>query len=161
MRLSAQDEGGNEGVSDPVEITLPQRTFVKPLARALVEQRRNLVQLVAGVPGAQRAAEQLLHRQRDRLAPDERWLVLRVLDDALSLDYTEALVSIDVNSGSFRTEDNAEETAYQLNIQAAKEIARQLRLRDLGGRLHQPLEGAATEQREIGASRRRNGELHR
>ena len=43
MTLSAKDEGGNEGVSAPVEITLPQRPFVKPLARALVEQRRNLV----------------------------------------------------------------------------------------------------------------------
>ena len=43
MTLSAKDEGGNEGLSDPVEITLPQRSFVKPLARALVEQRRNLV----------------------------------------------------------------------------------------------------------------------
>jgi ribonuclease E len=52
---------------------------------------------------------------------------------SIVIDQTEALVAIDVNSGSFRTEDNAEETAYQLNIQAAKEIARQLRLRDLGG----------------------------
>ena len=43
MTLSAKDEGGNEGVSAAVEITLPQRPFVKPLARALVEQRRNLV----------------------------------------------------------------------------------------------------------------------
>ena len=43
MTLSAKDEGGNEGLSEPVEITLPQRPFVKPLARALVEQRRNLV----------------------------------------------------------------------------------------------------------------------
>ena len=43
MRLAAKDEGGNEGLSDPVQIVLPQRTFTKPLARALVEQRRNLV----------------------------------------------------------------------------------------------------------------------
>ena len=42
-------------------------------------------------------------------------------------------MAIDVNSGSFRAEDSAEETAYQMNILAAKEIARQLRLRDLGG----------------------------
>jgi ribonuclease E len=42
-------------------------------------------------------------------------------------------VAIDVNSGNFRAEDNAEETAYQMNLLAAKEIARQLRLRDLGG----------------------------
>ncbi|MFM7843959.1 MAG: ribonuclease E/G [Planctomycetota bacterium] len=52
---------------------------------------------------------------------------------SIVIDQTEALVAIDVNSGSFRTETDAEETAYQLNIQAAKEIARQLRLRDLGG----------------------------
>jgi uncharacterized protein (TIGR02302 family) len=43
MTLHARDEGNNEGVSDPIEILLPQRPFVKPLARALVEQRRNLV----------------------------------------------------------------------------------------------------------------------
>ncbi|MEN6458718.1 MAG: Rne/Rng family ribonuclease [Thermoguttaceae bacterium] len=52
---------------------------------------------------------------------------------SLVIDQTEALVAIDVNSGSFRTDDSAEETAYQMNILAAKEIARQLRLRDLGG----------------------------
>ena len=52
---------------------------------------------------------------------------------SIVIDQTEALVAIDVNSGSFRTDDSAEETAYQMNILAAKEIARQLRLRDLGG----------------------------
>src|SRR5580704_5974497 len=43
MTLTARDEGGNEGNSDPVEITLPQKPLVKPLARALSEQRRNLI----------------------------------------------------------------------------------------------------------------------
>ena len=43
MTLTARDEGDNVGQSNPVEMTLPQRTFVKPLARALVEQRRNLI----------------------------------------------------------------------------------------------------------------------
>jgi uncharacterized protein (TIGR02302 family) len=43
MTLVARDEGGNIGRSDPIEITLPQQPFVKPIARALVEQRRNLV----------------------------------------------------------------------------------------------------------------------
>ncbi len=52
---------------------------------------------------------------------------------SIVIDQTEALVAIDVNSGSFRTDDSAEETAYQINLIAAKEIARQLRLRDLGG----------------------------
>ncbi|MCI0493023.1 MAG: Rne/Rng family ribonuclease [Planctomycetes bacterium] len=52
---------------------------------------------------------------------------------SLVIDQTEALVAIDVNSGSFRTDGSAEESAHQLNQIAAKEIARQLRLRDLGG----------------------------
>jgi ribonuclease E len=52
---------------------------------------------------------------------------------SIVIDQTEALVAIDVNSGNFRADNDAEETAYQLNISAAKEIARQLRLRDLGG----------------------------
>jgi len=52
---------------------------------------------------------------------------------SIVIDTTEALVAIDVNSGSFRTEKSAEENAFQMNLIAAKEIARQLRLRDLGG----------------------------
>src|SRR5439155_5504046 len=53
---------------------------------------------------------------------------------SIVIEQTEALVAIDVNSGNFRAHDNnAEETAYQINLVAAREIARQLRLRDLGG----------------------------
>lgn len=52
---------------------------------------------------------------------------------SLVIDQTEALVAIDVNSGSFRADGSADESAFQLNQIAAKEIARQLRLRDLGG----------------------------
>jgi ribonuclease E len=52
---------------------------------------------------------------------------------SLVIDQTEALVAIDVNSGSFRTDGGPEESAFALNQIAAREIARQLRLRDLGG----------------------------
>ncbi len=52
---------------------------------------------------------------------------------SIVIDQTEALVAIDVNSGSFRADDSAEESAYQMNLLAAREIARQIRLRDLGG----------------------------
>jgi len=54
---------------------------------------------------------------------------------SLVIDQTEALVAIDVNSGRFRHGRDAEESAHQLNLMAAKEIARQIRLRDLGGLL--------------------------
>ena len=42
VTLVARDEAGNEGRSKPRELTLPERVFVKPVARALIEQRRNL-----------------------------------------------------------------------------------------------------------------------
>src|SRR5581483_8721718 len=42
MTLTAKDDGGNEGKSEPTAFQLPERVFTKPLARALVEQRRNL-----------------------------------------------------------------------------------------------------------------------
>jgi ribonuclease E len=49
------------------------------------------------------------------------------------IDQTEALVAIDVNSGRSTRERNIEETALRTNLEAAEEIARQLRLRDLAG----------------------------
>ncbi|MFP4052942.1 MAG: Rne/Rng family ribonuclease [Phycisphaerae bacterium] len=52
---------------------------------------------------------------------------------SLVIDQTEALVAIDVNSGRFRDHSDAETTAFRLNQEAAREVLRQLRLRDLGG----------------------------
>jgi len=43
MRLVARDQGGQEGRSEPFEMVLPARKFTKPLAKAIVEQRRNIV----------------------------------------------------------------------------------------------------------------------
>ena len=52
---------------------------------------------------------------------------------AIVIDHTEALVSIDVNSGRATRGADIEETALKTNLEAAEEITRQLRLRDLGG----------------------------
>ncbi|PZF76207.1 ribonuclease E/G [Aestuariivirga litoralis] len=49
------------------------------------------------------------------------------------INQTEALVSVDINSGKATREHNIEDTAYKTNLEAADEIARQLRLRDLAG----------------------------
>ncbi len=49
------------------------------------------------------------------------------------IEQTEALVAIDVNTGKFTGTKNLEETAYRTNCEAAREIAKQIRLRDLGG----------------------------
>jgi ribonuclease E len=52
---------------------------------------------------------------------------------SLIIEPTEALVSIDVNSGKSSGERGIEDTAFKTNLEAAEEVARQLRLRDLGG----------------------------
>jgi ribonuclease E len=52
---------------------------------------------------------------------------------SLIIEPTEALVSIDVNSGKSSGERGIEDTAFKANMEAAEEVARQLRLRDLGG----------------------------
>ncbi|HKO08454.1 MAG TPA: Rne/Rng family ribonuclease [Alphaproteobacteria bacterium] len=70
------------------------------------------------------------------------------------LTQTEALVSIDVNSGRSTRERNIEETALRTNLEASEEIARQLRLRDLAGLIvidfidmEEPRNNAAVERR--------------
>ena len=52
---------------------------------------------------------------------------------SIVIDHTEALVAIDVNSGRATKESGVEETAYMTNLEASKEIAKQLRIRDLAG----------------------------
>ncbi|HQS38134.1 MAG: ribonuclease E/G [Methylotenera sp. 24-45-7] len=52
---------------------------------------------------------------------------------AIVIDHTEALVSVDVNSGRATRGSDIEQTALNTNLEAAEEVARQLRLRDLGG----------------------------
>ena len=52
---------------------------------------------------------------------------------ALVIDRTEALTAVDVNSGKSKGGDSQKDTAYRTNLEAAEEVARQLRLRDIGG----------------------------
>jgi ribonuclease G len=49
------------------------------------------------------------------------------------IEQTEGLVAIDVNTGKFTGQSNLEETVYRTNLEAAQEVARQVRLRDMGG----------------------------
>jgi ribonuclease G len=68
--------------------------------------------------------------QLDRALGDRVWLPS---GGTIVIQQTEALVSIDVNSGRFVGRNDAEATALTTNIEAAREIARQLRLRNVGG----------------------------
>jgi len=70
---------------------------------------------------------------------------------AIVIDYTEALVSIDINSARSTKGSDIEETALTTNLEAADEIARQMRLRDLGGLIVIDFidMGIARNQREV------------
>jgi len=71
-----------------------------------------------------------LEKQLDRAENRKIWLKC---GGFITIDKTEALTAIDVNSGKYVGDKNLESTAYTVNKEAAIEIAKQLRLRDIGG----------------------------
>ena len=73
------------------------------------------------------------HGVEDQLSAMYQPLVQLKSGGYLVINPTEALVSIDINSGRSTREHNIEQTAFSTNIEAAAEIARQLRLRDMAG----------------------------
>lgn len=73
------------------------------------------------------------HNIEDQIAKINEKYVYLQSKGYLVIDKTEALTAIDVNSGRSRKEENVESTALRTNLEAADEIARQLRLRDIGG----------------------------
>ncbi len=74
-----------------------------------------------------------LHNVEDQIAKVYERYVHLPSRGYIVIDKTEALTAIDVNSGRSRKEEHIEATALRTNVEAADEIARQLRLRDLGG----------------------------
>lgn len=111
-------------VVDNPQVAARVREFLRvasPKARDVVELYDNAEPLFYR-HGIEREIEKLHSRQ-----------VPLACGGSIVIEPTEALVAIDVNSGKFRVPDAAEETAYRVNMEAADEIARQLRLRDLGG----------------------------
>jgi ribonuclease E len=101
---------------------------VKEFIKIAMPRTRNKLELYEGpVPllhkyGIEREIEQMYSRH-----------VLLPSGGSLVIDSTEAVVAIDVNSGKSREHSDAETTAFKTDLEAADEIPRQLRLRDLGG----------------------------
>jgi len=73
------------------------------------------------------------HRIEEQIAKIHERFVYLPSRGYIVIDKTEALTAIDVNSGRSRKEEHIEATALKTNLEAADEIARQLRFRDLGG----------------------------
>lgn len=113
------------------KITCDSKSIVRRirdfLSQAYPRLQRKVVYYDGKVP--------LFHKYRieDEIAKVQSRTVQLKGGGSIVIEQTEALVSIDVNSGRSRQQQSAEQTAYNTNMEAAIEIARQLRLRDLGG----------------------------
>jgi uncharacterized protein (TIGR02302 family) len=95
MTLTAKDDGGNEGKSDPVEITLPRKPFSNPLARALAEQRRDLLLQPDDRAQVGTALSALMIAPEAFGTKDSVYLGLRIASDRLNAAKTDAdLVSL-------------------------------------------------------------------
>ncbi len=98
------------------------------LLDAMAPSYRNLVQLRRGT--------KTLFEERNIDQEIENIMDRRVWLDCggyIIIDHTEALTSIDVNTGRYVGADDLQETVLKTNLEAAEEIVRQLRLRDIGG----------------------------
>ena len=71
-----------------------------------------------------------IQKQKEKLEARKIWLNC---GGFITIDQTEALTAIDVNTGKYMGSSNLEDTVYKVNYEATIEIAKQLRLRDIGG----------------------------
>ncbi len=145
--------GGNAGAGAPAllyqDLSLAQRVLRDMVgadtARVLVDSRENYQKLKAfaesympQVPGKieHYAGERPLFELYNVEDEIEKALSRRVelkSGGTLVIDQTEALTTIDVNTGGFVGSRNFDDTVFKTNLEAAQAIARQLRLRNLGG----------------------------
>lgn len=106
------------------------------------EHYARITELAGLLPGADSIKTEICSSRRDML---EEYGVLEQIKDCslpcaavgdgayLVIERTEALTSIDVNTGGFTGHDSLEYTVYRTNLAAAREVARQVNLRDIGG----------------------------
>ena len=156
MTLVAHDDGGNVGKSDPITFRLPQRVFIKPLARALVEQRRDLAMDANTRPRVITALDALAIAP-DKFTPDAGvylglrsvfWLLVRAKSDDDLRNVVTRLwqMAVDIEDGdvsdaqqALRNAENALQEALQRG--ASDDEIRQLmdKLRDAMSRYMQAL----------------------
>lgn len=119
--------------------------FTNDVQRVITDSKGMYKQLSSYLKGAAPQLADRLEHYRQKLPLYEAFNVQKEIDISLSrrvpmksgasivVEQTEALVAIDVNSGKFIGRRDHEANALKINLEAAREVARQLRLRDLGG----------------------------
>jgi len=113
--------------------------------RIIVDNDKEYKKLVRHLRGAAPNLARRTHLYKDKIALFDKYKVEQEVDKTLDrkvwlkkggyliIEQTEALVAIDVNTGRFVGKKNQEETIVETNLLAAREVPRQLRLRDIGG----------------------------
>ena len=168
MTLVAHDDGGNVGKSEPVTFRLPQRVFTKPLARALVEQRRDLALDAHSKPVVLTALDALTLAP-DKFMPDaSTYLGLRAIywklvhadnDDALR-DVTKRLwsMAVDIEEGDVADAQTALRNAEDALRQALQNGASDQEIKQLMDKLRQAMnrymQALAQQQRNNGQTSR-------
>jgi len=129
----------------PLVLRVIREHFTRDFRRLLIDNADTYDRVLEYLEGTEADLKNKVKMYEDELPLFERFHVEDQLRKALDrkvwlpsgghivVDRTEALTVIDVNTGRFVGHSNLEETVLQNNLEAAEEIARQLRLRDIGG----------------------------
>jgi ribonuclease E len=129
----------------PLVLRVIREHFTRDFRRLLIDNRDTYERVLEYLEGTEADLLNKVKLYEDEMSIFERFHVEDQLRKALDrkvwlpsgghivVDRTEALTVIDVNTGRFVGHSNLEETVLQNNLEAAEEIARQLRLRDIGG----------------------------
>jgi ribonuclease E len=129
----------------PMVTRVIREHFTRDFKRLLIDDQRTYDRVLEYLGGTESDLLDTVQLYRDEMALFERFHVEDQLRKALDrkvwlpsgghivVDRTEALTVIDVNTGRFVGTSNLEDTVLENNLEAAEEIARQLRLRDIGG----------------------------
>jgi ribonuclease G len=119
--------------------------FTPDVGSVMVDSRKLYKDIVAYVEDVAPTLRDRIKLYQDRVPIFDKYNIEAEIEKSLSrkiwltgggyifFDQTEALVAIDVNSGGFTGRRDHEENSLQVNLRAAREIARQMRLRDIGG----------------------------
>jgi len=129
----------------PLVLRVIRENFTKDFRRLMIDDKKTYDNVLKYLEGTEADLKDKVQLYKDELSIFERFHVEDQLRKALDrkvwlpsgghivIDRTEALTVIDVNTGKFVGRSNLEDTVLQNNLEAAEEIARQLRLRDIGG----------------------------
>ncbi len=116
---------------DVTRVTVDNRESYEEIRRYIASTSPNLIDKVTLYQGKEPIFDSLdIEREIESIFSRKVWLKK---GGFLVMDHTEALTVIDVNSGRYVGKSNQDETIINTNIESAIEIARQLRLRDIGG----------------------------